>query len=221
MSKKAIKIYNPQNLPTVDFHELKPMQGDLKILPEVNCLKLYNSLKKYGYRVPAFVWKDEEGTLWIEDFHQRQKVLVKLEEHDYLIPPIPYVEIYAKDKKEAAEMLLQITSRYGVINAETTFFDEFDLPIVIIEEIEIPELNFLLPPPDTDELYEGMPEFHSEGIMNDAITCIVRFETEEAIADFEKLLNTKLTHKGKTYSTWFPPKDFNQLGHGLVFADES
>jgi len=144
MKKKTLKVHNPTGLPTINYDKLKQLQGDLKDLLEENCVKLYESLRKYGYRVPTFVWQDDEGELWIEDAHQRQKVLRRMEERGWNIPKIPYVKIYAKDRKEAAEMLLQINSRYGVYNPETTFLDEFGIDLDFLDEIEIPELDSLL-----------------------------------------------------------------------------
>ena len=144
MNKKEIIIYNPSKLPTVDYKRLKSLQGDLKTLSFSDFEKLKKSILKYGFRVPAFVWRDSENELWIEDAHQRQKVLVALEEEGYIVPEIPYAEIYAKDKKEAAEMLLQITSKYGEINIDTSFLEDFDLDMSFLEEISIPEFDIAL-----------------------------------------------------------------------------
>jgi len=67
--------------------------------------------------------------------------------------------------------------------------------------------------------WEGMPEFEQEDILGSALTCIVRFRTEEDRDDFERLLGVKLNHMGETWFTWFPPQDFDQLGtrEGLVY----
>jgi len=141
MKKIEIIVYNPSYLPTTDYKKLKPLQADLKTLSFSDFEKLKKSILKYGFRVPAFVWRDSEDGLWIEDAHQRQKVLAALEEEGYLIPEIPYAEIYAKDKKEAAEMLLQISSRYGEINIDTSFFEDFNIDLSFLEEVSIPEFN--------------------------------------------------------------------------------
>jgi len=141
MKKIEIIVYNPSYLPTTDYKKLKPLQADLKTLSFSDFEKLKQSILKYGFRVPAFVWRDSEDGLWIEDAHQRQKVLAALEEEGYIIPEIPYAEIYAKDKKEAAEMLLQITSRYGEINTDTSFFEDFNIDLSFLEEVSISEFN--------------------------------------------------------------------------------
>jgi len=138
-----ITVHNPSNLKTIDFKNLKPLQGDLKreITDEAK-EKLKNSILKHGFFVPAFVWNDN-GKNYILDAHQRQKVLLDLEREGYEIPEIPIVEIQAKDRKDAAEKLLQINSRYGTINPDTTFFEEFNIDLSFINEIEIPELDIL------------------------------------------------------------------------------
>lgn len=95
----------------VDYRTLKPFQGDLKTLSNENLNKLKNSIIKYGFTVPAFVW--ENGSKWVLDAHQRIKALDSLFSEGYEIPDIPVVYIQAKDEKEAKEKLLHITSQYG------------------------------------------------------------------------------------------------------------
>jgi hypothetical protein len=133
-----IVVHNPNNLPVIDFHELKELQGDLKITTPAKIEKLKNSIRKYGIFVPKFIWIDN-GTHYIEDGHQTVKALAELEKGCYVVPPIPYVEIQAKDRKDAGEKLLMIDSRFADINPETTFFKDFDIGLEFMEEIEIPK----------------------------------------------------------------------------------
>jgi hypothetical protein len=74
---------------------------------------------------------------------------------------------------------------------------------------------------DPNAEWKGMPEFKQDDIYQNAITCIVRFQTEEALYKFEKFLGWGLSHKGKVYSTWFPQSNFDQLGKDLKFTVES
>lgn len=134
-----IKVLNPNNLPTVNYKDLVDIQGDLKMIDRKALEKLKNSIKKHGVFVPKFVWKDEDR-FYIIDGHQTKKALEELEKEGYEIPEIPYVEVEARNKKDAADKLLQINSRYGKINPNTTFFKVFDLEPEIVEAIEIPEL---------------------------------------------------------------------------------
>jgi len=139
-----IKVLNPNNLPTVDYRNLIDIQGDLKTIDRKALEKLKDSIKKHGIFVPKFVWKDEDK-FYIIDGHQTKKALEELEKEGYEIPEIPYVEIEAKNKKDAAEKLLQINSRYGKINPATEFFEKYRLDSVVIDEIEIPELDLSIP----------------------------------------------------------------------------
>jgi len=138
---KEIIIQNPNNLPTINFRNLMQLQGDLKNITKTNLEKLKQSIIKYGYFVPAFVWINE-GKYYVIDAHQRIKALLSLADEGLKIPKIHYIEIEAENKKEAAEKLLFINSRFGEINPDTDFFDDFDLDLDILKEIEIPELDF-------------------------------------------------------------------------------
>ena len=44
----------------IDYRQLKPFQGNLKTITEENLQKLKNSIIKYGFTVPAFVWQSGE-----------------------------------------------------------------------------------------------------------------------------------------------------------------
>jgi hypothetical protein len=140
--KKELEVivHNPTNLPCVDYHKLSILQGDLKTLSETNRTKLCKSILENGYFIPAFIWRSGED-MYILDATQRYHALQELERKGYNIPAIPYIEIEARDKKDAAQKLLQITSRYGEINSETSFFQDFDIEIGYLNEISIPELD--------------------------------------------------------------------------------
>lgn len=103
----------------------------------------------------------------------------------------------------------------------TTLSAEFDAAELIEWGFKGYELGLAGDPVDFSDEWEGMPEFKSTDIDKNAIVCIVRFTRMEDLKAFEKEQGRKLTHKGKTYSMWYPAQDFNQLGHGLKFTDES
>lgn len=160
--KKELEIivHNPDNLKTVNYKDLKILQGDLKTLNKEEKRKLHNSIKKYGYFVPAFIWRSGED-MWILDATQRYYVLSEFEANGYSIPEIPYVTIEAKDRKEAAKKLLLITSRFGKINPETSFFTDFDIELDFMEEIEIPEFNLNFST-EFDSFSDIIKEFNEE-----------------------------------------------------------
>jgi len=173
-----VKVVNPNNLPCVDYHKLSILQGSLKTLSETNREKLCKSILDNGFFIPAFIWRSGED-IYILDATQRYHALRALEEgveldikgegHKELIirkiPPIPYIEIEAKDKKDAAKKLLQITSRYGEINTETTFFTDFDIDLDYLNEISIPELYLAFEDLNSKTIEEDeMPEVPEEAI---------------------------------------------------------
>ena len=136
----VVTVHNPNNLPTIDYHNLSILQGDLKSLSKENKAKLCKSILTHGFFIPVFLWLSE-GVHYILDATQRYHALEELEKQGYSIPDLPYIEIEASSKKDAALKLLQITSRYGTVNEETSFFKDFDIGLEFMEEIEIPELE--------------------------------------------------------------------------------
>ena len=138
---KQIKVHNPGNLPVRPYQELHDFQDDFKHEIEPEALKkLKNSLVRHGVFVPKFVWFDGE-TACIIDGHQTRKALESLEADGYEIPPIPYVEIQAESRADAAEKLLQINSRYARINPEAEFLRDLENAQEILARIEIPEIR--------------------------------------------------------------------------------
>jgi hypothetical protein len=184
MEGKKIVIHNLNNLPTISYRSLTILQGDLKTLSEKDKLKLCKSIIKHGFFVPAFVWKSEDA-MYILDATQRYYSLEALEENGYSIPPIPYVEIPARDKKDAAEKLLQITSRYGKINPETDFFKQLDIDLEHMDEIEIPELKI-----DFDTDFESFADIIKDFNENDpegashTITFVFTEEDHKMITEY-------------------------------------
>ena len=117
-----------QGADLVDIRELKPLQGNLKHLEDVEYKKLKRSLETYGYTFPAFTWKDVEENFWIIDAHQRNKICL-LEDYDFqqqdgtISKQVPVVYIDAADKTEAKQKILLFESRYGKLTHEG--FSEF------------------------------------------------------------------------------------------------
>ena len=134
-----LKVTNLNNLPLVDYRELIPLQGRLKDLDEKRYAKLKRSLTKFGFMIPFFVWipkRDETiiidgehvelsaGTFCTLDGHQRDLLLKKENAEPYLLP---YIQIEAKNFKEAKEKILVISSQYGTMTQEGLDAFSFDL----------------------------------------------------------------------------------------------
>jgi DNA modification methylase len=94
------------------LENLSNFQGDLKSITPENLGKLKNRLVKHGINVPVFVWVSGAKS-YIMDGHQRVAALRSLQEDGYEIPDVPVAYIQAKNRKDAKEKLLGITSQYG------------------------------------------------------------------------------------------------------------
>ncbi|SRR6266498_2782586 len=106
----------------IALEDLIPLQRHLKQLTQANFEKLKGSIIKHGISFPIFIWK-HEGQKFTIDGHQRHLVLRKMAGEGYQIPPLPCALIQAKDRKEAAEKILLISSQYGRMSEES--LDEF------------------------------------------------------------------------------------------------
>jgi len=176
---KKINVHNPNNLPTIPFQRFEDLQGDLKTISKNSLQKLKNSIKKYGIFVPKFVWENN-GYYYLIDGHQTKKALAELEKEGYEVPEIPYVKVEAKNKREAAEKLLQINSRYGKINPDTTFLEDFEIDFSFLDEIEIPELEIKQSEDKSFSFREG------KGFLDATEKDEDFFLTDEEKAKFEK-----------------------------------
>ena len=141
-----------KGLETIDIDEAAHFQQELKIITPEEIKKLKTSILKYGYRFPLFLWRSGGKTKksWLIDGHQRIKALKELREEGYEVPGIPYVEIPARTRNQAKEILLVATSRYGktTIKGFDSFIEGLDLdnlvsmvsfPEIKVEDIKMPE----------------------------------------------------------------------------------
>jgi ParB-like nuclease domain len=127
----------------LNLHDLTPLQGDLKELSAASFQKLKQSILRHGITFPFFVWQSE-GTNYILDGTQRDRVLTKMGEEGFHIPALPCALIEAKDRKEAAEKILLISSQYGKMtnNSLEQFLSENDLDLMELnDELELPSID--------------------------------------------------------------------------------
>lgn len=138
----VIPIKIKSKLRTVPWDKLKPFQGSLKEMTEDDAMKLRASILKHGWRFPMFVWKEKKNN-WIHDGHGRLNILKALVEEGYTIGEIPVVDITAKDKREAAELLLAVNSRFGKATPEGLyeFMNEMGLDVETLLEYDFPDLD--------------------------------------------------------------------------------
>ena len=140
MKTVAIRCTAAINLNLTD---LLPLQGDLKELSKQSFEKLKRSILKHGITFPFFIWQ-EDKTNYILDGTQRDRVLVQMAAEGYHVPALPCALIEAKDRKEAAEKILLISSQYGKMtnNSLERFLADNDLELPELnEELELPSID--------------------------------------------------------------------------------
>ena len=140
MKSIAVRCTAAVNL---DLADLTPLQGDLKELSDASFEKLKRSILKHGITFPFFIWQSD-GVNYILDGTQRDKVLTRMTEEGYDIPPLPCALIDAKDRREAAEKILLISSQYGKMtnNSLEEFLADNDLGFLELQdELELPSID--------------------------------------------------------------------------------
>lgn len=129
---------------TARIENLNPFQGELKSLSKKNYQKLRKEIIDLGFSEPIAVWRHNRK-LNILNGHQRLRVLSEMKRKDgYKIPPIPIVEVEAKNKKEAKLKVLALTSQYGEMSDEGLyeFMNTSSLSMDDLKEsFSFPEIN--------------------------------------------------------------------------------
>ena len=127
----------------IELQNLTPMQGELKELSTANFDKLKRSIVRHGVTFPFFVWQ-HDGVDYILDGTQRDRVLSRMVAEGYHCPALPCALIEARDRKEAAEKILLISSQYGHMTEESLdeFLSENDLSFLeLSDELELPSID--------------------------------------------------------------------------------
>ncbi len=134
----------------IDWSKLKDLQPE-GIKTSENEQALRESLQKYGFVVPFYVWKDSKGILWTIDGHTRKKVLKDMQAPEMLQATL----IQAKNKKEAQEMLIEVFNQRQngfVIEVLEAFIQENEL------EVDIESVNVEVEEVESGGLYEEYEE---------------------------------------------------------------
>jgi hypothetical protein len=136
MPKIPIRCKGNRYLP---YNQLKTFQGSLKELTKDNAEKLKRSILKFGWITPVFVWKKN----CILDGHGRLLILSTLLNEGYTVDDLPVVDIQAKTKKEAAEILLAINSHYQTITDEGLyeFMHDMNIDFEEFENFELADID--------------------------------------------------------------------------------
>ena len=133
---KGSQFIELEDLLKLEFNDLKADEGR-------DVTKLVDAIKEHGFITPFFIWKNK----YVIDGKGREKALQTLVDEGWKIPPLPFVEIEAKNAEEAKKMVLLVSSQFGKVTQESfeAFTDgidisslAFELPAMTFGEIEVP-----------------------------------------------------------------------------------
>ena len=176
----------------VNLDELKDFQEGLKTLTDENKNSLKENILKFGFSFPFFIWEDDEKNKWINDGHQRQIVLQEMQNEGIELPDkFPACHVFAKDKKEAAEKLLLVSSQYGKFNEEGLY--EFSQKY----ELDLPELKLSLPEidlalfADKEYDYKFKPDYNPVIDTNKVTYDKIKQEKDNLVKQINKEINKR------------------------------
>lgn len=145
---------------------LKPFQGDLKELSEVNYKKLRKSIVENGITMPFFVWEDPvTQQLNLLDGHQRHRTLTLMKSDGFIVDQVPIVKVKADNWKHAKRILLSMISQYGKVTKDSLYEYITKSEISaddLIESFDIPEFSINLED-FKDEFFEDLSNSSNEG----------------------------------------------------------
>ena len=148
------------------LEQLVPLQGDLKTMTKADAEKLERALVSKGFRFPIFVWRDpSRGIERIIDGHQRQRILTKLRDAGWRIPPLPVNMIEAEDEAEARQMVLAAVSQFGRIDIDelANFLPTAELEVAdILADYRLPDIDEDALRALVDEMSNGGGDFDGE-----------------------------------------------------------
>lgn len=131
---------------SINVSELKPFQGNLKDLSESNYNKLKGEILRLGFSEPVSVWI-HSGISYVINGHQRVRTIGRMIEEGYSCDDLPCNLIEAKDKKEAKQKILALTSQYGNMTTDGLyeFLSESGIDVAEIEDnFNFPEIDAAL-----------------------------------------------------------------------------
>jgi hypothetical protein len=123
-------------------------QGEFKKRDQYDIENIIKSLIKYGISFPFFIWQDSDVNYCL-DGHGRKIALAQLRDRGYRTPDIPVVFIYAENRAEAAQKLLRLNSRYGIMTEDSVVRFIGEMPVEL-SEITIPDMEIIQ--------FAGIPE---------------------------------------------------------------
>lgn len=145
---------------------------------------LKNSLLKHGFAQPFFTWKEDDKFFCL-DGHTRKQVLKELQSEGVHVPQkLQAVEIIAKGRKEAVEILIEVFNQ-----KHNPFSDGALIEWLEIEEIPIQSLNLASVPVEIT--------FDDEGFGGESSKIDKSNHNDDN--DFDTSYNIKLTFSEDNY----------------------
>jgi hypothetical protein len=140
-----------QRLLRIPLDELHEIQGELKTMTEESYRKFSDLIEAKGIWFATHVWKEpleakgKKAFRWcIVDGTGRKRLFGRKQKEGWLVPPIPCVEVVAKDLKEAKEAVLAATSRFhettnqGLYEFMGEDFTPIDLERFELSDVDMP-----------------------------------------------------------------------------------
>lgn len=147
--EKSIIIKNPNNLPLMSWADLKAgySPNNLKEKKNRDVSGLKESILTLGFFAPIIIW--EEGK-YIADGAGRFLALELLEYEGYKIPDLPIEYVEAKDRTEAKQLTIAISSSFGEATEDSLGLFILDTPSIDLSfanlfNINIEEVQFKHP----------------------------------------------------------------------------
>lgn len=140
-NKQAQKIRSRKlKLINKSLKELESMEvNNLKEVNDRDVKKLKTAIINSDFSFPFYIWKGEEAE-YIIDGAGRLQALKELQEEGYKLPSsFPAVEIEAKDLNGAKKLVLQASSKHGVITEDSynLFIEDISMSVTDLESISI------------------------------------------------------------------------------------
>ncbi len=118
----------------VDWQKINPLQPDnVKVIQNMQHLK--NSILKYGFSMPFYVWENK-GEIFAIDGHTRKQALLEMQDVPKMLPA---TFINAKNRKEAIQILIDVyNQRQNAFDADVLIeFIEAEVVDVTIESVNV------------------------------------------------------------------------------------
>jgi hypothetical protein len=109
--KKAEKVSVDEFL-SWEFNDLKEAQGR-------DVTELVNSITRYGFAAPVFIWKNDQDDVYVLDGTGRSLAVTQMIADGFEFQSIPFVEIEADTKEQAMELVPTYASSYGETTRES------------------------------------------------------------------------------------------------------